>query len=232
MFILSKTRLGANLTSMPAPKLGILFLIPLAAGCVWNGPVRSLATAANQRAVVERDPDGTAMMRSQQTHLVSVISRGTRFSHDSYALPSLYVIVTNGGDKDLTLKPGDISAYSGDQRVALLNPSALQERLDRADVSGPVSFPVGMRDASQPAEIRRGHHRSLTDPPIQPFAELKFKVPAQFVEQALQPQVLRPGDSGDGRIMLESQDILSGLPLKIVVNVAGEKHEFLFEVQY
>jgi len=25
---------------------------------------------------------------------------------------------------------------------------------------------------------------------------------------------------------------LSGLPLKIVVTVAGEKHEFLFEVRY
>lgn len=217
---------------MSARELGILFLLIFAAGCVWNGPVRSLATAANNKAVVERDRDGAVVMRSQQTHVVSVMSRGARFSNDSYALPSLYVIVTNGGEKNLTLKPGDISAYSGDQRVAVLDPLALQDRLDREDVSGPVSFPVGMRDASQPAEIRRGHHRSPTDPPIQPFAEAKFKAPSQFVEQALRPQVIRPGDSGDGRIMLEAQDILSGLPLKVVVNVAGEKHEFLFEVRY
>jgi hypothetical protein len=217
---------------MPAPKLGFLLLIPLTAGCVWNGPVRSLAIAANNKAVVERDADGTVLMRSQQTNFVSVISRGTTFSHDSYALPSLYVMVTNGGEKNVTLKPGDITAYSGDQRVALLNPPALQERLDRADVSGPPSFPVGMRDASQPAEMRRSHHRSLTDPPTEPLADLKYKVPARFVEQALQPQVLHPGDTGDGRVMLESQDILSGVPLKIVVTVAGEKHEFLFEVRY
>jgi hypothetical protein len=44
--------------------------------------------------------------------------------------------------------------------------------------------------------------------------------------------VIRPFDVGGGRITLEAEDILSGLPLKVVVNVAGEKHEFLFEVRY
>jgi hypothetical protein len=57
-------------------------------------------------------------------------------------------------------------------------------------------------------------------------------VPTRHVEEALRPQVIRPGDVGGGRIMLESEDILSGLPLKVVVTVAGEKHEFLFEVRY
>jgi hypothetical protein len=61
---------------------------------------------------------------------------------------------------------------------------------------------------------------------------LKYKVPGRVVEQALQPQTIRSFDAGGGLIMLEADDLLSGLPLKIVVTVGGEKHEFIFEVQY
>jgi hypothetical protein len=57
-------------------------------------------------------------------------------------------------------------------------------------------------------------------------------VPARLIEQGLQPQAIGPFDVGGGSIVLEPQDILSGLPLKVVVNVAGEKHEFRFEVRY
>jgi hypothetical protein len=217
---------------MLATKVAVLLPVVLTAGCIGNGPVRSLATAANNTAVVERDLDGTVAMRTQQTHLVSVLSRSQRFSSDTFTLPSLYVIVTNGGKENLTLKPNDISAYSGSQRVALLDPLALQDRLDRELVSGPASFPIGMTDASQPAEVRRHRHPSPTVPAVEPFAELKLKVPTRTVEQALQPQMIRPFEVGGGRITLESKDILSGLPLKVVVNVAGEKHEFLFEVRY
>jgi hypothetical protein len=223
---------------MLAPKLGILFLPLLAAGCIGGGPVRSLAVAASNPAVVERNLDGTVTLRSAQTHIVSVLPLGGRFSSDTFTLPSFYVIVTNGGNENVTLKLRDISAYAGDRRVALLDPTALQERLDREDAAAggsQTSFPAGMRDASQPAEVRRGHHRhsAPTTPAVEPLgAGLHFKVPARVVEQALQSQVIRPFDVGGGRIMLEAEDILSGLPLKVVVTVAGEKHEFLFEVRY
>jgi hypothetical protein len=203
--------------------------------------VRSLATAANNTAIVARDPDGTEVMRSEHTHLVSVLSRGGRFSNDTFALPSLYVIVTNGGKENITLEPSDISAYAGDRRVALLNPVALQDRLDREQAAAGTRsrFPIGMRDASQPGEEPHGYHRrhpipnsSSTGPAVEPYGPPDFKVPTRIVEQALQPQIIRPGDVGGGRIMLEAENILSGLPLKLVVTVAGEKHEFLFDVEY
>ena len=218
---------------MSAPKLGVLLLILLAAGCTWNGPVRSLV-AANNREVV-RELDGPVLMRSHQTHLVSVLPLNTTFSRATFTLPSFHVIVTNGGKENVTLKPADISADAGGRRVALLGPFALQDRLDReqAAVGSMVSFPI-MGDASQPAEVRQAHavHSDPTRPKVEPFSAPNFKVPARHVEEALRPQVIRPGDVGGGRIMLESEDILSGLPLTIVVTVAGEKHEFLFEVRY
>lgn len=217
---------------MLVPKLGILLLILFATGCAWNGPVRSLAVAPNNTAVVG-DLDGTMAMRSQQTHVVSVLSLSRTFSGDTRALPSFHVIVTNGGKENVTLKPRDIAAYAGDWRVALLDPLALQDRLDReqAAAGGRGGFAPGMPDASQPAEMRHTHPSPLR-PAVGPFGAPNFRVPTQLVEEALKPQVIRPGDAGGGRIMLESEDILSGLPLKIVVTVAGEKHDFLFEVRY
>ena len=220
---------------MPSRALGLVALILLATGCTWSGPVRSLTVAANNPSEIERGLDGTVVMRSHRTHFVSVLSRGDRFSSDTLTVPSLYVIVTNGGKDNLTFNPRDIAAYAGDRRVALLHPPALQERLDheQAAAGSKVGFPIGMRDASQPAKVRHGHgHRDLTSPAIEPFGAPGFKVPARLLEQALQPQVIRPGEVGGGRIMLEPEDILSGLPLQIIVTVAGEKHPFLFEVQY
>jgi hypothetical protein len=219
---------------MLAPRLVILFLLLLTAGCIGGGPVRSLAVAASNLTAVERSLDGTVTLRSLQTHVVSVLPMNKRFSNATFTLPSFHVIVTNGGKENVTLMPRDVAAYAGDRRVKLLTPLALQERLDdeQAAASGStVSFPIGMRDASQPAETRRGH-TSPTGPARQPFDAPGFKVPARLIEEALQPQVIRPFEVGGGRIMLEAEDILSGLPLKIVVTVAGEKHEFLFEVRY
>jgi hypothetical protein len=220
--------------SMLPRKLGILCPIVLAAGCFSSGPIRSLAPAANNPAVVEHNLDGTVILRSQRTHVVSVVPLGERFSSDVWGLPAFYVIVTNGSKENVTLQPNDVSAYAGDGRVALLNPRALQERLDQEDAAAASrwpSFPVGMRDASQPAEIRHSHP-SPTRPAVEPFNTLKFKVPTRLAKEALEPQVIRPFDVGGGRIVLEGEAILSGLPLKIVVTVAGEKHEFLFEVRY
>ena len=206
---------------MPALKLGILFPILLVAGCISGGPVRSLAPAASNPTVVERNLDGAVTLRSAQTHVVSVLPMNKRFSSDTFTLPSFYVIVTNGGKENVTLKPDDISAYAGDQRVKLLSPIALQDRLDEEQAAATgrrLSFP-----AAVPGPMPRAVERD--GPP-------DFKVPTRVVEQALQPQVIRPFEVGGGQIMLEAEDILSGLPLKIVVTVAGEKHEFLFEVQY
>jgi hypothetical protein len=215
-------------------KLSILLLLFSAAGCAWNGPVRSLAVAANRTAVVG-ELDGTTVMRSHQMHVVSLLPLNTTFSRDTFTLPSFHVIVTNGSNKNVTLKPVDISADVGGRRVALLGPSALQDRLDREQVAvgSRVTFPI-MNDASQPAEVRQGHprHSDPTRPRVEPFNAPTFKVSARHVEEALRSQVIRPGDVGGGRIMLESEDILSGLPLRIVVTVAGETHEFLLEVRY
>ena len=224
--------------SMLAPQLGLLFPILLAAGCASSGPVRSLAIAANNKAVVERNLDGTVALRSQQAHIVSVLPLSGKFSSDTFALPSLYVIVTNGGKENLTLKPDDISAYAGDQEVALLNPAKLQDRLDRAQAAASGSSGSnsgGGHDASQAAEAPHGYHSrhpSAPGPAVESYGAPNFKVPTRVVGQALQSQVIRPGEAGGGRIVLEAEDILSGLPLKIVVAVAGEQHEFLFEVRY
>jgi hypothetical protein len=216
--------------SMFAPILGIL-LATLLAGCASQGPVRSLAAAANNSAAVEQDRDGTVTLRSHQTHVVSVLPAGGRFSSDVWGLPAFYVIVTNGGKENVTLKPADISAYAGDRRVAVPTPAALQDRLDREQAAADPrpSFPI-VRDASQPADVRA--HPGPLVPKVQPYSAPDFKVPRRLTEEALQPQTIRPGQVGGGRITLEGEDILSGLPLKIVVTVAGEKHEFLFEVQY
>lgn len=237
---------------MPAAKLGLLLPVLLVAGCTSSGPVRALVAAPENTAVVERNHDGTVTLRSLQTHVVSLLPMNQRFSGDRFTLPSLYVLVTNGGHANVTLQPADISAYAADRRVALLDPPALQDRIDREQAAAgtSVSYPISNRDASQPAEEPRGYHANPdshrtridgttaprpndpTRPKLEPFNAPPFKVPSRLVAQALQPQVIRPGDVGGGRVMFEAQDILSGLPLKVVVNVAGEKHEFLFEVQY
>ncbi len=225
------------LTPMLAFRLATLCSVVLVGGCISGGPVRSLVPAARNPAVVERNVDGTVTLRSVKTHVVSVLPLNKRFSGDVYALPSLHVIVTNGGDKNITLKPADVSARAGDQDVAVPTPLALQDRLDReqAAVGGSrTSFPV-MRDASQPGELPHGYHGERGPPGPnrpEPFGALDYKVPKRFVEEALEPQMIRPGESGGGRILLKAEDILSGLPLKVVVTVAGEKHEFLFEVRY
>ena len=203
----------------------------LAAGCTWNGPVRALSAGANPTLAVDRDPDGALTLRSQQTHLVSVLARTDRFSHDSRSLPTFYVLVTNGTGQPVTLKPTDVTANSGTLPVTLLSPPALQERMDRELVYRPGSYPVGLKDASQPAEIRSGHG-SIVDPRVEPYPELKFKIPPHIAEQALQSQVIPPGQTGGGRIVLESRDIHSDAPLTVTVTVAGERHAFGFEVRY
>src|SRR5262245_35031088 len=110
---------------MLALRLSIVVPILFAAGCVSHGRVRSLTIAGNNSAVVG-DFDGAAVMRSEQTHLVSVLPVSRTFSNGTYALPSFHVIVANAGRENITLKPGDISAFAGEGRVALLDPAALQ----------------------------------------------------------------------------------------------------------
>lgn len=203
----------------------------LAAGCTWNGPVRALSAGANPTLAVDRDPDGALILRSQQKHLVSVLARTDRFSHDSRSLPTFYVLVTNGTGQPVTLKPTDVTASSGTLPVTLLSPPALQERMDRELVYRPGSYPVGLRDASQPAEMR-SIHGSIVNPRVEPYPELKFKIPPHIAEQALQSQVIPAGETGGGRIVLESREILSDEPLTVTVTVAGEKHAFGFDVRY
>jgi hypothetical protein len=195
---------------MLPPRFALFFPVLLLAGCAWGDRVRSISTAANNTAVVERDADGTVAMRSYQKHLVTVLWRGERFAGHTLAMPAFRVIVANGGDQPIKLNLTDVTASSGGKRVAVLDPSGLKDRLD-AEQPGPTHAP------------RPGSG-------YEPFSAPKFKVPAWILEEALRSQVIRPGDVGGGRIMLESEDILSDFPLKVVVTVAGEQHEFLFEV--
>src|SRR4051812_17242713 len=101
---------------MSVAKVCVLCPILLAAGCASSGPVRSLVVAAGNRGEVERNLDGTVTLRSQKTHLVSVLPLNRNFSGETFGLPSFSVIVPKGGKENLPPQPGDILAYRATRR--------------------------------------------------------------------------------------------------------------------
>ncbi len=49
------------------------------------------------------------------------------------------------------------------------------------------------------------------------------------LEGLLRENVIEPGQRAGGMVKLHPEDIKSGLPLKLVVSIGDEKHEFLFD---
>ncbi len=219
---------------MPARNSVLLALVCLGGGCAASGPVRTLAIAANNQAVVDRGFTGMAALRSEQTNVVTVHPLRAKLWHDERApQPWFSVLVTNGGTQNLILLPNDVAVFSGERRIVLLNPGDLADRLDAAQRKGPND------DANGPAPSRgAAPHRPAGGPGIPTPAEEQrdrfgapwFKVPAAIVENALRTQTIRPGAVGGGDIVLDASQVQPGFPLKLVVTVAGEKHTFLFDV--
>lgn len=208
-------------------------VICLAAGCASSGPVRSLAVAQGNTAVVDHGFRGGVALRSERTHVVNVRPLKEKFSDATFTLPTFAVLVTNGGVENVELKPNDIAAFSGDRRLVVLNPTELQERLDREQGSrGSESSPSGVPRATPLDEpVHRPSGPSVVGPSQAWEPPADFKVPRWLVEDALRMQVIRPGEVGGGDVVIEAEHIAAGRPLKIVVTVAGEKHEFLFDVR-
>jgi hypothetical protein len=198
-----------------------------------------LAIAPDNTAAFDVDPDGTMVLRSQKKHAVAVRPLTTRFWSDLNYVPSFSVIVTNQGTGNLNLGVSDVTAYSGDVEVAVLDGPALQSEIALANARLPTSG--GGHDASQSAQpvYQYPENRSLpryevpnpTDPKR---TALQVPTPpplARTLNEMLRRQSIPPGESGGGRVMLDSRDIHPAVPLTIVVKVDGEKHTFLFSVK-
>ena len=188
-------------------------LAVIAAGC---SSMHTLDVAPDNTAAFDVDPDGTMVLRSQKKHAVALRPLTTGFWHDLSYLPSFSIIVTNRGSGSLTLAPEDIEAHSGGLPVPVLDAVALQSQIAAYNASRPHT--TAPRDAMQSSP--QNTLRIPTPPPS-----------ARTLHEMLQRQTIAPGDSGGGRIMLDSRQIRSAVPLKIVVKVDGEKHTFLFSVK-
>lgn len=203
--------------------------------------MRTISVSSENTTLYDRDPDGTLVLRTRKNRNVAVRPLTPRFSSEGYAMPSFSVLVTNTESQNLTLAPSDIEAWSGLMPVRILTPTVLQYRhaQEVAATIRQASFPA--TDASQSAERLMSYPtdstgvvreiRHSTDPAIEPLAVPPRPPPARLLTEALHRQTIPPGEVGGGRVTLEPTDITTGEPLKIIVNLRGETHTFIFSVR-
>jgi len=227
------------------PTIALLIVLGLSvavSGCVSTRTI-SVAAAGTSRTA---DGRGSPVPPSQQKTDVRVLLVTPKFSNDTDALPTFYVEVRNRGEIGVDFSTENITAYSGESRVRVYTYDELANRI-KSEAEAEAAA-VAANEASQlknSAMSRAPAGRNMKDNP-EGWAVTKAQVDAQNgmdrtgwmgvqqqndLRRMLQRSTVPPGGTAGGAVKLHAEDIRSGQPLKLVVTVGGEAHEFVFEVE-
>jgi hypothetical protein len=214
------------------------------AGCTTT---RTLSVAAGNSAGVERDPDGTTVLRSELKHTVIVRPIAARFSNELREMPSFAVMVANGGAEVVAFGPGDVRVTSEGVKVTVLSAEGTKQRMMQEMGLQRSGGLINVRDATQSGEpgyrypdsssstserlnVATMAVRDPNDPRQDNMVLPAMPVSSRLLSEVLRAQSIRPGGVGGGYLTLEASEIASGAPLQIQVTVAGETHTFRFDV--
>lgn len=200
-------------------------------GCVSSAP----------RSIVSRPgvttPDDPALQSQDKTHRVRVRLLTPTFSTRTEELPAFDISVTNRGSTPLLFAASNVAVFSGTDPVRVYTAGELVDRIQK--------------DAQQAAHEKSGesaekilqssgtrHDPSLAIAMIERDKMVDQSAAARATEtekfaalvKSIIPVSITPDGTGSGVIKLHAEDIAEAKPLRIVVTIAGESYEFIFEV--
>ncbi len=240
----------AMLSSLVSPVACVGIAITLLLG----GCAAPALTVAKTSPLTPSFENGVPTLRSQKVCCVLVGQLSQRISTEPEAFPTFCVAITNGTRDLLAISPENFSAVSGGKRVRVLNQRQhLQliarsrlaaERFARMDMpSRPI---VGRDAAGNLHQYSRTPHLPTGRDTYSPVSVINAAYPSAFPKtaaaqdgQPAQPRrqlgcltrcALPPGMLVRGLLVLHGEDIQRGKPLTIIATIAGETHEFQFEV--
>lgn len=181
----------------------------------------SVSSASAIQPVYE---NGETVLRSMKRNGVVISLHTRRFSNHLERLPSLLVGVWNRGKSDWDFSPENITAYSGESRVRVYTYPELAQKI------------IGAAEGeSSSAELQM----ALSGTAPTPLMRLNATAAATQVSSSqvtmigggiLRKRTIGPGRFDCGTVKLHAEDIKSGQPLRLLVALDGEVHEFRFDV--
>jgi len=189
---------------------------------------------------------GRLVLQSQKKNGVEVEVLTRQFSDQTDALPSFFVAVRNGGEVEVEFSLENITTYSGESRVRVYTVEELEKRV-RSEGEAEAAA-VAANEAAQlkdAAMSRQTTSRNLKDNPVawtmtkaqgnarngmDQSGSSRNQQPNDLTGMLMRSTV-RPRETVGGTIKLHAEDIRSGQPLRLVVAIGGEVHEFMFDVR-
>ena len=227
-------------------KSNLTLFIVLGAGVALGGCVspRTISVpAADASRVV--DGRGNPVPPSRQQVDVKVILVTSKFSNDTDALPTFYLEVRNRGASGVDFSPENVVAFSGGSRVRVYTSSELADRIKREAEAEAAAAAANEASQLKGASMsRQATSRNMMENPV-PWAVTKAQNDARSgmnqiepageqqpadLGQLLQTSSIPPHGTVGGAVVFHAEDIRSGQPLRLLVTVGGEVHEFRFEV--
>jgi hypothetical protein len=204
----------------------------------------SVSAASANQPVYEH---GSPVLRSQKKNVVEVVMLTQQFADRTDLLPAFVVRVRNGGESALVFSSENITAYSGGSRVRVYTYGELAKR-----IKNEAEFEASMVSMRQPifskgsayVQADEGQTTSTNPSRAERYTEQarsevgdKIAQTASFWDNQLNRtgnmvagSVVAPGGSVGGVVVFHAKDIRSGQPLRLLVAIGGEVHEFLFDV--
>lgn len=175
---------------------------------------------------------------SEKQNRVTVRAETSLFAPSLDQLPTFTVTITNRGNAPLVFSSGNVTAFSGAAPVRIYSPDDLESAI--AHEASFDKFTAEARGKTQ-VELATAANGLPGGPPLVTANANMARDVAQAgwaerrrraeLAQMLIPSTVPPGGSVGGLIKLYPQDIVPGAPLKLVVALPGETHEFTFNVE-
>jgi hypothetical protein len=231
------------------------FAVLLGGGCTNT---RTLSVSPANPTMVTSE-QGMTSLRSVKRNAVTVCLLTPQFqtARREFDPPTFRVLVRNDGDKVCDFSPANVTALSGASSVHVFTRMEYCQAINRYEDAllrlghGQTSLHEtsgdGLQDVSA-MSLDPAMSKGVSNRPVQEFSEYAAipstgaSTPQQaavnhrrkaLLDEATRMLVQRtvaPGTMAGGIIKLDPAKISHGQPLKLVVTVGGEAHEFVFEV--
>jgi hypothetical protein len=200
-------------------------------GCASSGP---LTIVPRPSPAITADP---TLLHLRKTHRVEVRLLTATYSTRTAELPSFEVSVTNDGPTPLSFSARNVAVFSEAKPVGIYTASELIDRIQKeAEKEAHERSGASAEKILQAPSTRNDPSAAIAmierDKAIDQSAATRAASTAKFAElvKSIVPVSISPGGTGSGIIKLHAEDIRTGQPLRIVVTIANESYEFLFDV--
>lgn len=160
------------------------------------------------------------------------------FSNESTALPAVLVTVENRASAPVPFSTGNVTVFSGTNPVRIYTPAQLAEKIEKEseiDADRAVARDTAQLQSATAARM----DASATPMMVQRTQAINQGTAARsaaskqvaVLANLLYPVTIASGATAGGVIKLRAEDIASGQPLRIVVTLGSDVHEFIFDVK-